>query len=105
MLLGNIIHQFRLASHMTLEDVAKEIGVSKQTIQKYESGVISNIPSDKIEGMAKIFNCSPAALMGWEENKPTENSELDEENDRLFKNLPEDKKQQALAFLRFLQGK
>jgi repressor LexA len=59
------IKRYRLAAHMTLENVANAIGVSKQTVQKYEHGVISNIPSDKIEGMAKLFGCSPADLMGW----------------------------------------
>lgn len=59
------IKKYRLAAHMTLDDVAKVIDVTRQTVQKYESGVIGNIPSDKIEGMAKIFDCSPADLMGW----------------------------------------
>lgn len=60
------IKRYRLTAHMTLDDVAKIIDVTKQTVQKYESGVITNIPSDKIEGMAKAFGCSPAELMGWE---------------------------------------
>lgn len=45
---------------MTLEDVAKVVGVSRQTIQKYESGIVANIPSDKIELLAKALHTSPA---------------------------------------------
>lgn len=57
----------RLENNLTLEDVAKFIGVSKQTVQKYESGVISNIPSDKVEAMAECFSTTPSYLMGWDE--------------------------------------
>lgn len=55
----------RTELQMTLEDLSKQVGVSRQTIQKYESGVISNIPSDKIELMAKALETTPAYLMGW----------------------------------------
>ena len=54
---------------MTLEDVAKIVGVSRQTIQRYESGVISNIPSDKIEKLADIYHKSPTDLMGWQKSE------------------------------------
>lgn len=55
----------RIERKMTLEDLAKSVGVSRQTIQRYESGVIGNIPSDKIEAAARLGNVSPAYLMGW----------------------------------------
>lgn len=59
----------RLELGLTLEEVANKIGVKKPTLQRYESGVISNIPSDKIEALAEIFDISPAYLMGWEDEK------------------------------------
>lgn len=54
---------------ITLEEVAKTVGVTRQTIQKYESGIIANIPSDKIELLAIALKTSPSFLMGWEEPK------------------------------------
>lgn len=57
----------RMENKMTLEELASKVGVSRQTIQRYESGTISNIPSDKIEAMAKALETTPAYLMGWEE--------------------------------------
>ena len=51
---------------MTLDEVAQKVGVSRQTIQRYESGVIQNIPSDNIEKIANILGVSPGVLMGWE---------------------------------------
>lgn len=64
--LSENIKHIRAKRNLTLDDVAKFVGTTRQTIQKYESGVISNIPSDKIELMADLFNVSPAYLMGWE---------------------------------------
>ena len=49
MSLGNNIKHARKAAGLTQEDIAKEIGVSKQTVQKYESGVITTISSDKTD--------------------------------------------------------
>ena len=57
----------RLELSMTLEELANKVGISRQTIQRYESGVISNIPSDKIEKLAEALECSPAFLMGWDQ--------------------------------------
>lgn len=61
----------RQEQKMTLEELANKIGTTRQTIQKYESGVISNIPLDKIEKLAEALDCSPAYLMGWEETSKT----------------------------------
>ena len=54
--IGERIKYLRTKNDMTLEVVGKLIGISRQTLQRYESGVISNIPSDKIEKLAEIFN-------------------------------------------------
>lgn len=51
---------------MTLEELAHQIGTSKQTVQRYESGVIANVPKDKVEAMAHALGVTPAVLMGWE---------------------------------------
>lgn len=59
------IKKKRLELNLTLGDVAKLLCVSKPTLQRYESGVISNIPSDKIERLAEILNTTPGELMGW----------------------------------------
>ena len=61
------IRSLRKQRDMTLDDVGKLVGVSRQTIQRYESGVISNIPYDNILLLAKAFNVHPGVLMGWDE--------------------------------------
>lgn len=55
----------RMAKGLTLDEVASKVGVSRQTIQRYESGVISNIPSGNIEKLASALDTTPAELMGW----------------------------------------
>lgn len=67
--LNDRIKKARAATNLTLEDVAAKVGVSRQTIQKYESGVISNIPSDRIEKIAEALGTTPSKLMGWEEEQ------------------------------------
>lgn len=67
MTIGDRIKDARTALDMTLEDVAQQVGLSRQTLSRYETGVISNIPSDKIEELAKALKTSPSYLMGWEE--------------------------------------
>ena len=62
----------RIEKQMTLEELACKVGVSRQTIQRYESGTISNIPSDKIELMAKALETTPAYLMGWSDRSSSE---------------------------------
>lgn len=63
---GYRIKKLRTELGLTLEEVAKKIGTSRQTIQRYESGEISNIPSDKIEALAIALKSNPAYIMGWE---------------------------------------
>ena len=42
------------------------IGESKQTVYKYESDLVSNIPSDKVELIAKALRVQPEWIMGWD---------------------------------------
>ena len=61
--LNKNIKKARLQQNMTLDDVARIVGVSRQTIQRYESGVIGNIPSDRIEKIAKALHTTPGCLL------------------------------------------
>ena len=78
-ILSDNIKKARSETGKTLEDIAKIVGVSRQTIQKYESGIVSNIPSDKIEKLAEAFNTTPAILMGWETENENTDSEFSED--------------------------
>ena len=67
--LANKLRAKRLENNLSLQEVADKLGVSKVTVSRYETLDITNIPSDKIEGMAELYNTTPAYLMGWEDKK------------------------------------
>lgn len=68
--LGSRLKMFRQEKQMTLDDVAKAIGVSRQTIQRYESGVISNIPPEKLSKLSNLFNTTTDYLITGEKDLP-----------------------------------
>ena len=65
-MIGEKIKNLRKSRGMTLDELARAIGTSKQTIHRYESGTISNIPPEKIVALAKELGTSPSELYGWE---------------------------------------
>lgn len=69
MTVGERIKEVREKTGMSQVDFADKINVSKQTLYKYENNLITNIPSDKIEAVAKVGGVSPAYLMGWDAQK------------------------------------
>lgn len=113
----------RLSLDMTLEEVAKIVGVTRQTILKYENGIISNIPSDKIELLAQALHTSPAYLMGWADDpavdgdgvevstdvmlishrkKPTVKDDGLSDMERLFLSLTPERREEVLRYMEYL---
>ena len=66
---GFRIRKARSDAGLSQADLAKLIHVSKQTLYKYENDIVTNIPSDKIYNIASVCGCTPAFLMGWEDDK------------------------------------
>ena len=64
---GERIKAARERMGMSQIALADKIGVSKQTLYKYENDIITNIPSDKIEAIATATNTTPAYIMGWDD--------------------------------------
>lgn len=65
MTIGERIKNMRLKYGLTQDDLASRIHTTKQTIHKYENGIITNIPSSKIMAIANVLNTTPDYLMGW----------------------------------------
>ena len=84
MTIGTRIKNFRTVSNMSQTELAKKIKVSKQTLYKYENDIITNIPSDKIELIARVLSVTPAQIMGW--NEPAEDARKAKLN-RLYDSL------------------
>ena len=70
-LMANRIKDLRTANDMTLLQLAKRIGVSESTVQRYESGNIKNLKYETMITLSNIFGCSPQYLMGWDDSIPS----------------------------------
>ena len=71
MIVGEKIKKVRESKNIAQVDLANQVGISKQTLYKYENGIITNIPSNKIESIAKALETTPAYLMGWDDTQIT----------------------------------
>lgn len=80
------IKELRENTDVTLKDMAKIIGVSEATVQRYESGKIQELPYKVIEAYAEKFKVYPSYIMGWTDN-PKQYSLYDMEKDIDFKTM------------------
>ena len=63
---GDRLRTLRENAGLTLEEVAERLSITRQAIYKYEKNIVTNIPSDKIEALAKLYDSTPEYIMGWE---------------------------------------
>lgn len=86
---GDIIKELRIKAGLTQTELADALNTTKQAIYKYETNVVTNIPSDKIETMSKIFNVSPAYIMGWSDDiKPAIPNIIKPDSNEKYVNIP-----------------
>ena len=123
MTLGEKIRFLRVKKNLSQEDLAKVLNTTKQAIYKYENGIVTNIPTDKIEILSSILGTTPSYLMGWEDETPA--PELTESERawielyrklspdvqetfvtmvKTFDSLPEGERQMLLAMIRGALG-
>lgn len=77
MKIGDRIKSLRNALNISQTELANRVGTTKQNIYKYENGIITNIPSDKVEQIAMILETTPAHLMGWDEEPASTKESLE----------------------------
>lgn len=114
MTIGERIRFVRENAQMTQDQLGQLCGTTKQTIFKYETNVITNIPLDRVEKIAEVLNVTPAYLTGWEgslsvfdpKDKPASSSESGLSEDEIqfidwYRNQASDKDK---ALLRTMRG-
>ena len=97
--IGERIRILREQNDLTLDDVAKICGTSRQSIYKYENNIVTNIPCDRIISLCTALKVSPSTLLGWGENHTISLSGLSQEKRELIdmiKILSEEKSQLLL---------
>ena len=62
--MDNFIKTRRKELGITLEDIGNYVGVSKGTVQRWETGSISNMRRDRIKKLSEILKISPDILLG-----------------------------------------
>ena len=80
---GERITKLRRSLGMSQVAFAELIGVSKQSLYKYERDIIQTIPYDKIEKIAEVCNTTPQRVLGWED--ASENTEPKSDHARRMK--------------------
>lgn len=99
-------------------EAARYLGISKQSLYKYEKNIVTNIPSDVVERMATYYNTTPQFIMGWEDEQGEKtphgqlvdayvNMDRQEKANALYdqyESLPPEKQAQFDNFLKFLQS-
>lgn len=102
MIWNDRIKQLRENRKMTLKEVAKKLGVTEATAQRYEnSNGIKQIPYKAIEKYAEIFGVSPSYIMGWEDADLEMYADSDlGEFVELYEELDDSQRNQTLGFMR-----
>lgn len=67
---GENIRKYRQKKGMSLQDLANELKVQRQTIYKYENDVVTNIPIDRIKQLSAALDVTPVQLTGWNDSRP-----------------------------------
>ena len=101
-LAGDRIRELRIQNNMTLDDVARQLGINRQAVYKYEQGIVTNIPLDKIEKMATLFNSTPDYIAGWSEEPPDDPVPVTPEARIIsggIDKMPPDRREQALKIM------
>ena len=83
MTLGERLKQLREENGLTLDDVAKAVGLTRPTIYRYETGEITNVPPNTVHALANYFHVTRPYLMGWTDQReinPAENLDTVAEN-------------------------
>ncbi len=70
--IGSRLRALREQNQLTQEDVGKRIGVTKATINRYETGEIDIKRTVAIK-LARVLSTTPQYIMGWDNNITTEN--------------------------------
>ena len=85
----------RLALELSYQDLSDATGISKSTLQRYETGFIKKVPINQMEVLARALHVTPAYLMGWEEPAPLSLSQQEETLIKKYRQLDADGKERV----------
>ena len=77
MTIGEKIRFLRLSNNMTMDDLARELGVQRSAVNKYEKGIVVNLKRSTISSLCRVFGVSSAYFLD-------DSSELTAEEEHLL---------------------
>lgn len=102
MTIGEKIHDLRIKNNMTMDDLARELGVQRSAINKYEKGIVVNLKRSTISGLCRVFGVSSSYFL--DDTQTSEPSELFQTKEaRIISGgidkMPPERREQALKIL------
>jgi len=82
---GQRIAYFRKRAGMTMEELAKAIGVKNSAINKYEKGIVTNIPIERVKLMAAALDVQPEMILDFLSDDPVPSEITSEQLELLTK--------------------
>ena len=82
MTVGEKIHYLRTKHNMTMDDLARELGVQRSAINKYEKGIVVNLKRSTIVSLCRVFGVSSSYFLD-DDQLPEEIVPDDTDQDRL----------------------
>jgi transcriptional regulator with XRE-family HTH domain len=71
-LYANRLRELREARGLKLYDIAALLRVDPSTVNRWETGRVSNVPDDAKLALARFFDVSVAHLMGWDRDSDSD---------------------------------
>lgn len=106
MCIGERIKARRTELGMSQLYLASAIDTTPQLIYKYEKGIVSNIPYDKLAMIANVLETTTTYLLGFEETPATVIDDgLSEQEQRLlelFRRIPDNEKGTVASMIEFM---
>ena len=84
----NRLKELRLASEMKQEDLASRLSVKRQTVSRYENGLL-DLDTATIARICAIFNCTSDFLLGLSTQRTAQISDDDAELLAAYKRAPD----------------
>ena len=68
MTVGDKIHALRIQHNMTMEDLARELGVQRSAVNKYEKGIVVNLKRTTIVSLCRVFGVPSSYFLDDDED-------------------------------------
>ena len=79
---GEKIHYLRIKNNMTMDDLARELGVQRSAINKYEKGIVVNLKRSTISSLCRVFGVSSSYFL--DDDEPVSDEEPKNDDIRLL---------------------